>query len=128
MKYKVVEETGSLRKGDVLEQDGNMWVLREETENSFREIVISKEIVDALYEQGSLLAEEECESCEDCCNTLDKVKSFVDEKLEQYKQDYNNMMEAYENQDIPACVKVEAETVYYNMTKVLNAVKNLMNE
>lgn len=128
MKYKVVEETGSLRKGDVLEQDGNMWVLREETENSYREIVISKEIVDALYEQGSLLAEEECESCEDCCNALDKVRTFVDEKLEQYKQDYNNMMEAYENQDIPACVKVEAETVYYNMTKVLNAVKNLMNE
>lgn len=128
MNYKVVEETGSLRKGDVLEQDGNMWVLREETENSYREIVISKEIVDALYEQGSLLAEEECEQCENCCNTLDKVKSFVDEKLEQYKQDYNNMMEAYENQDIPACVKVEAETVYYNMTKVLNAVKNLMNE
>lgn len=128
MKYKVVEETGSLRKGDVLEQDGNMWVLREETENSYREIVISKEIVDTLYEEGRLLAEEECEQCENCCNTLDKVKSFVDEKLEQYKQDYNSMMEAYENQDIPACVKVEAETVYYNMTKVLNAVKNLMNE
>ena len=38
------------------------------------------------------------------------------------------MMEKYNNQEIPACVKVEAETVYFNMCKLLNKIKEIINE
>jgi hypothetical protein len=38
------------------------------------------------------------------------------------------MNEAYNDQEIPTCVKVEADTVYYNLTKVLNTIKDIINE
>ena len=120
MKYKVIREAQGLKKGDVLEQDGGLWSVHEETENSVRDVIMGQEIVDLLLEDGILLAEEQ-----DC---LEKVKGFVNEKLAQYQRDYEQMMESYNNQDIPNCVKVEAETVYYNMTKLLNAIRDIVNE
>lgn len=129
MKYKVIKEFGCAKKGDVIEQNGAFWGMKLETENTSREMYLSEHAVEDMVKDGYLLEFEntEDETC-DCCPALEKVSEFIDDKLEQYAEDYNNMMEAYNNQDIPACVKVEAETVYYNMTKILNAIKDIINE
>ena len=38
-------------------------------------------------------------------------------------------MDKYSEGKVPPCVKLEAETVYYNLTKVLNKIKEeLINE
>lgn len=44
---------------------------------------------------------------------------LVDTLEDQYKKDHDNLVEAYNNQEIPTCVKVEADTVYFNMNQIL---------
>ena len=74
-----------------------------------------------------------------CCNGAtvydqkeDKINStveFIDKLLDQYEKDYKEVMDKYNEGNIQPCVKVEAETVYYNLTKVLNKVREeLTNE
>lgn len=121
-KFKVVKEFGCAKKGDVLEQNGDMLGFVEDTGDTHREMFMSNDLVEAYVEAGML------EEVNSCCDTLEKVTNFVTEKLSQYENDYNEMMEAYNNQEIPACVKVEAETVYYNMNKILKAINDLINE
>ena len=48
--------------------------------------------------------------------------------VKQYDEDYNKVSEAYANQEIPTCVKVGAETVYYNMKKLLNKINSMIDE
>ena len=62
----------------------------------------------------------------------DKINAtvgFIDSLLKQYEDDYEEVMQKYKEGKIQPCVKVEAETVYFNLTKVLNKVREeLTNE
>ena len=76
--------------------------------------------------------EDEC-SCDDTLieelsDKLTKIESTIDDLLTKYEEDHKQMNEAYNDQEIPTCVKVEADTVYYNLTKVLNTIKDIINE
>lgn len=62
------------------------------------------------------------------CEKLNKVESLVDELIQQYEDDHNEVLKAYENKEIPTCMKVEAETVYFNMVKILKKIKETINE
>ncbi len=126
-KYTVINEFGCASCGDVFErvEGTDMWRMYKESDCSFSEIFLSDDAMDGLVANQYLIVQEE--PCCECCR-LDKVRKFVEEKIAQYEQDHKDMLEAYNNQEIPTCVKVEAETVYYNMTKVLNKVKEIINE
>ena len=45
-----------------------------------------------------------------------------------YTKDYNELMKDYNEGNVQQCVKVEAETVYHNLNKVLNSIKDLLDE
>ena len=45
--------------------------------------------------------------------------------LQKYDSDLDEVLSKYNEGLIPTCVKVEAETVYYNMTKLLDKIKEL---
>ena len=46
----------------------------------------------------------------------------------QYEQDHQNLINEYNEGNLPACVKVEADTVYFNMNKILTKIEELINE
>lgn len=130
MKYKVIKNFGCAVKGDVLENSEEipeMFTMRYEKDGSLRTMTLSKDFVDICYNDGFLAGMVE-EPVEKDTKKLKKVSDFVNDKLESYKEDYNNMLEAYNNREMPECAKVEAETVYFNMNKLLNKVKELLNE
>ena len=56
------------------------------------------------------------------------LKEYIDILIDTYEKDHKDMLEAFENGDVQPCVKVEAETVYYNMIKILNSIKDKINE
>jgi hypothetical protein len=59
-----------------------------------------------------------------------KVKEIVDfciEKKDQFKNDYEELTEQYNNGDVPPCVKTEADTVYFNLNKVLDKILEIAN-
>lgn len=133
--YKVIKPFNNAIKGDTFfcdpEYDENIYQLeRNEYKDGFQSTVymeMSKDVLDEFVKQGYLVeCNEEDTDAED--SQLSEVLDYVESLINQYTEDYNNMLKSFEDGDIQPCVKVEAETVYYNLNKVLNAIKNKINE
>lgn len=137
MKYKVVKEFACAKKGDILtwNEDTEMFEFNYKDENSERAMYMDEQTCEEYADDGYVICiedEDEC-SCDDMLieelsDKLTKIESTIDDLLTKYEEDHKQMNEAYNDQEIPTCVKVEADTVYYNLTKVLNTIKDIINE
>lgn len=128
--YKVIKAFNDLEKGDVLNRtEDNTFFIEKESQTEFGDkyfsIELSEETAEILENDGYLLGMND-EDEED--SKLEEIKEYVDTLIDTYTNDFNSMMEAYNEGDIQTCVKVEAETVYHNLIKVLNSIKNKINE
>ena len=132
MMYKVIKEFGCAQKGDVLhENEEGLFELNVGCGcsdcYSSRSICISSDIAATLESAGYLEKFEETISMK-CEDRLIAVMNFIDEKLEQYTADHEALTAQYNEGDVPQCVKVEADTVYFNLIKVLNKIKEIIHE
>ena len=128
--YKVIKEFGCAQKGDVLhENEEGLFELNVECDcadcYSSRSICISSDIADTLATAGYL---EEFDAVEEEDARIVNVLEFCNEKIEQYTADHEALTAQYNEGDVPQCVKVEADTVYFNLIKVLNKIKEIINE
>lgn len=131
MMYKVIKEFGCAQKGDVLhENEEGLFELNVECDcsdcYSSRSICISSDIADTLATAGYLEEFEEEVICP--IAKLNEISNFVETKIEQYTADHEALTAQYNEGDVPQCVKVEADTVYFNLIKVLNKIKDIINE
>ena len=132
--YKVIKEFGCAQKGDVLhENEEGLFELNVECDcndcYSSRSICISSDIAATLALAGYLEEFEwQEEVVSECEMKLAKVADFIDEKIEQYASDHEALTAQYNEGDVPQCVKVEADTVYFNLNKVLNKIKEIIHE
>lgn len=129
--YKVIKEFGCAQKGDVLqENEEGLFELSVECNCDdcycSRNICISSDIADTLATAGYLEEFEEEVRCP--IAKLNEVLNFVETKIEQYTEDHEALTAQYNEGDVPQCVKVEADTVYFNLIKVLNKIKDIINE
>lgn len=137
MKYKVVKEFDSLKKGDILEnsnEDPEIFSFEEETDTKYKYISYGKFIIDDLVADKYLTLiedEDECD-CECICECLrDKICSAIDEidnLLEQYEADNETVHKKFADNEIPYCAVVEADTVHKNLEKVLTHIKNILED
>lgn len=134
--FKVIKPFNNAIKGDIFycdpDYDENVYELeRNEIKDNIQTTVymeMTKEIIDEFVKQGYLVECDEEDEIADEPTGLEKVLNYVDSLINQYTEDYNNMLKSFEDGDIQPCVKVEAETVYYNLNKVLNAIKDKIHE
>lgn len=132
--YKVIKEFGCAQKGDVLkENEEGLFELNVECDcndcYSSRSICVSSDVANTLVLAGYLdEVEEVIEDKCGCCDKLESISEYIDTLLEQYENDHNALIEQYNEGDVPQCVKVEADTVYFNLCKVLNHLKAMINE
>lgn len=131
--YKVIKEFGCAQKGDVLhENEEGLFELNMECDcsdcYSSRSICISSDIADTLATAGYLEEAVEMTSVSIAKDKLEEVLNFIEEKIEQYTADHEALTAQYNEGDVPQCVKVEADTVYFNLIKVLNKIKDIINE
>ena len=134
--YKVIKPFNNAIKGDIFycdpEYDENVYQLeRNEVKDNIQSTVymeISKDIIDEFVKQGYLVECNEEDTNDEEDNSLNIVLEYVESLIDQYSQDYSNMLKSFEEGDIQPCVKVEAETVYYNLNKVLNSIKDKIYE
>ena len=134
--FKVIKPFNNAIKGDIFycdpDYDENVYELeRNEMKDNIQTTVymeMTKEIIDEFVKQGYLVECDEEDEIADEPTGLEKVLNYVDSLINQYTEDYNNMLKSFEDGDIQPCVKVEAETVYYNLNKVLNAIKDKIHE
>ena len=135
MEYKVVKEFGSAKKGDVLTVDECGFASFDITEKNGRSeytraMTIDENTADDLVENGYLVELDDDCCCEDCpCKKIEDTVELIDNLLGQYSKDHEDVLKKAEKGEVQPCVKVEAETVYYNLSKVLNKIKKeLTNE
>lgn len=132
--YKVIKEFASAQKGDMLtyNEDTNLYEFSMTTENDSekcsRYICMDEETAEEFVESGNLLVIEDENEEISAIDKLCALSDLVDTLEAQYKKDHDALVEAYNNQEIPTCVKVEADTVYFNMNQILKKVKEIINE
>lgn len=129
MKYKIVEDFGSLIKGDILEQRGDVYVLEERINidgyTSYRYAEFDKEALDEEVSSGRIIIIED-EPVDENAKRLNDTIDLLNELDKKYYEDYTKLMEEYEKGDVPTCLKVEAETVYENLGKLVNAIRKTL--
>ena len=132
--YKVIKEFASAQKGDMLtyNEDTNLYEFSMTTENDnekcSRYMCMDEETAEGFVESGNLLVIEDENEEISAIDKLCALSDLVDTLEAQYKKDHDALVEAYNNQEIPTCVKVEADTVYFNMNQILKKVKEIINE
>lgn len=132
--YKVIKEFASAQKGDMLtyNEDTNLYEFSTTTENDnekcSRYMCMDEETAEEFVESGNLLVVEDEDKEISAIDKLCALSDLVDTLEAQYKKDHDDLVEAYNNQEIPTCVKVEADTVYFNMNQILKKVKEIINE
>jgi hypothetical protein len=132
--YKVVKEFGCAKKGDIFNESAEGYFEMDSTSEcvdmySSRNMCVSSNIISTLL--GAQFIEELKSETEEKTPTQDKLTSisnFINEMKKQYEQDHQNLINEYNEGNLPACVKVEADTVYFNMNKVLTKIEDLINE
>ena len=65
-------------------------------------------------------------SAVDANDRINKTIEFINERIEEYKKIITDANRDYNNGLLQTCVKVELETVNYNMIKVLSKVRELL--
>lgn len=127
--YKVIKEFACAKKGDVLtyNEDSDLFEFDITSNGGYRTMFVDEETANEFVEEGFLEAfdnEPEMSIEED---KLNKVSEMIDEMLDQYELNSKTVQDRYDKGGIPTCVKVEADTVHYNITKVLNKIKEVIN-
>ena len=126
MEYTFKKDFGFFKANDVLtwNEDIDAFTMDVEDGNSFRSAMIDERTVEDLHLEGLLEANAEPEN-----DKINTTVEFIDSLLKQYEDDYKEVTQKYKEGKVQPCVKVEAETVYFNLTKVLNKIKEeLTNE
>jgi hypothetical protein len=132
--YKVIKEFASAQKGDMLtyNEDTNLYEFSMTTENDnekcSRYMCMDEETAEEFVESGNLLVIEDEDKEISAIDKLCALSDLIDTLEAQYKKDHDALVEAYNNQEIPTCVKVEADTVYFNMNQILKKIKEIINE
>ena len=126
MEYTFKKDFGFFKANVVLtwNEDIDAFTMDVEDGNSFRSAMIDERTVEDLRLEGLLVANAEPEN-----DKINTTVEFIDSLLKQYEDDYKEVIQKYKEGKVQPCVKVEAETVYFNLTKVLNKIKEeLTNE
>lgn len=125
MSYKVIKEFGSAKKGDALAEDETGLVSFNIAEDNYtRMMSLDYDTADYLCEEGYLLSIDD-----ESKYNVDATLELIDDLLEKYESNLKETNERANKGEIQPCVKLEAETVYYNLNKVLNKIKDtLTNE
>lgn len=128
--YKVIKEFACAKKGGILtyNADTDMFEFLIKTETSERAMFMDENTCEEYVESGNLLVIEDEDKEISAIDKLCALSDLIDTLEAQYKKDHDDLVEAYNNQEIPTCVKVEADTVYFNMNQILKKVKEIINE
>lgn len=134
--YKVIQPIGVLEVGDVLTYDTATELysfeqhINEDNYSSVRSVDLSPSMVEEYAKSGLVQAvetENKCCKC-DCTGKLKQLSTLISQLKNTYNQRNETMKKKYDEGKIQTCVKVEHDTVYFNMMKLLNKLESIINE
>lgn len=124
MEYKVIKSFGIAKKGDIFKYnvDTNTFEMIDENNGFNRYMAIDCSTLGIYEKNGNVIELKHSDGYLE--KTIKETIEFIDSLLEQYDSDLNETIRKFNNGEIQPCVKLEAETVYYNLTKVLKEIKS----
>ena len=135
--FKVIKEFGGAKVGNIFcyDEDEKCYVLyyinySNETMESieYTDVLLAPAIVEVLAKEGYLEEVKEKVSITPEATKLKEITDFVYQQIENCKKDNTVIANKFEKGEVQPCVKVESDTVHYNLLKVLNHIKDLINE
>ena len=133
--YKVISDIiDTLNEGDILKYNPNTNEYFFTDKGNYPEagysysryVSLSSNVVEEYAKQGFLEAVEEKNEVSD---TKDKKLLTEIKRLQnKYNQRKDAVEKKYNEGKLPTCQKVEHDTVYFNLMKVLNKLESIINE
>lgn len=127
--YIVTEPFGGLDKGSIFNWNGKEYECissyEDEEYTSHYEITISQTLIDDYVKSGLLTAVNDSTSIND---KLEKLVKEIDVLENKYEQRNKSVEKKYKAGKMQTCQKVEHDTVYFNLMKLLNHFKKIINE
>lgn len=137
IEYEVIKPlsySSLLREGDILVYKNGSYVFeKERSNNNFHahtKVVLGESLINE-YEQAGLIKAISAKDKSKSPNTqdkLNKISSLICQLKNSYNQRKNNIEKKYKEGKLQTCVKVEHDTVYFNLMKVLNKIESIINE
>lgn len=138
MKYKVIKQFGPLNIGDILTKEDNMYKFsNEKSADDFYYSQVHVEISEELvkeYEKSNLVEAVKELNKEPVCTKdaneekLERLAKLIDQLKYIYAKRKNNIERKFNDGKIQPCVKVEHDTVYFNMMKLLNKIDAIIKD
>ena len=129
--YKVIKEFGCAKVNDIFsyrEDVAAYWMSAEE-ENSSRSMMLSVNYVNSLAEDGFLEELKEADAEEVLATMkLEVIKRLIEDLKKKYEARNKKVQSKYDAGKMMTCVKVEHDTVNYNLMKLLNQFEKIVNE
>lgn len=131
--YEVVKPFNGIEEGSIfyLDNVSKKYIFQEDESDgdaySFSHYCEISPITADNYCNAGFLKVAKAEN-EEADTRIEKLKEFIDAQLGKYAFRKEKIQRKYEAGKIPTCVKVEHDTVNYNLVKLLNKIKDLLNE
>ena len=126
--YIVTEPFGGLDKGSIFNWNGKEYECIASYENaeytSHYDITMSQALIEDYVKAGLVSAVNE----QDQSNKLDKLAKEIEVLENKYEQRNRAVAKKYKAGKLQTCQKVEHDTVYFNLMKLLNRFKEIINE
>lgn len=137
--YLVIKDFGIATVGDVFVKDPDVdaYIMIADTYEdnldasgfkytATRRMYINSAEIQSLHARGFI--EEISKPIDVNAEKLTKIEALIKELLPKYEAMIDTLIESYENGSIPECVKVEGETVYYNLIKLLKTIQTIVGK
>lgn len=131
--YKVIKAFDNLEVGDILkyDEDCGMYVYDQildlEGYSSMKTVAMSESLA-CEYAKSELLSPVQEETVTSDEYKIDKIKALIASLKNTYTQRNNSVIERYKKGKIQPCVKVEHDTVHFNLMKLLTKFEEIINE
>lgn len=131
--YIVLKPFSGLKINDKLvysEESGKYIFTKEESSDHayFSSYTELSPLLAENYEKSGHLGKIEPETSSKDSDILNKIIDFINESKEKYESRNIKIKGKYDAGKIPSCMKVEHDTVYFNMMKLLNKIESIINE
>lgn len=129
--YRVIKEFGCAKVNDVFSyrEDVDAYWMSAEEDNTSRSMMLSVNYINSLAEDGFLEEFKEADSEEVLATMkIEVIKRLIEELKKKYEARNKKVQSKYDAGKMMTCVKVEHDTVNYNLMKLLNQFEKIVNE
>lgn len=129
--YKVIKEFGCAKVNDTFHYDENeaAYCMSVQEDHGSRYMMLSVNYINSLVEDGFLEELKELNEVDmQSVMKIEAIKCLIEDLKSKYEARNAKVQKKYDAGKMQTCVKVEHDTVHFNLMKLLNQFEKIVNE